>query len=113
MTAKEQRMRRHSDQMIAMSNTEAIAAVTEALDVDDDDASVTPTMHRRRLVANDRASEIAKGLDACERAHGATLDALVALVRYVRRVGGFMEASDQETLWNAEAVLKQHGREVR
>lgn len=38
------------------------------------------------------------------------LDGLAALVRYVKRVGGWMEHADQQLLRAAEAVLVDNGR---
>lgn len=40
----------------------------------------------------------------------AALDALLELVRYVRRIGGFMQHEDQCKLRTAEAVLAENGR---
>lgn len=40
----------------------------------------------------------------------AAVEALAELVRYVRRVGGYMTHEDQALLWQAEAVIAEAGR---
>lgn len=56
------------------------------------------------------AAEAREEITRCQR--DAALDALGVLVRYVKRVGGFMEHRDQLILRNAEALLVEAGRSV-
>jgi hypothetical protein len=66
-------------------------------------------------VAAPLADELAKlkhDARASKAAFDLALISLANLVRYVRRVGGFMFSDDQQTLVDAQAVLKQHGIEV-
>jgi hypothetical protein len=41
------------------------------------------------------------------------LTSLSEMVGYIRRVGGFMYADDQRSLFHAQDVLRQHGIEVK
>lgn len=63
---------------------------------------------------SDADDEVFRALRARAERNAAERDAAVSalrdLIAYVRKVGGFMEAGDQNMLWRAAAIAEELGR---
>lgn len=67
---------------------------------------------RKRMVSHSELVKADAARVAADARTEAALDSLQSLVRFVKRVGGFMEHSDQLQLREAEALLVDAGRKV-